>query len=69
LEPETEESDYDGFLDGEDTLDDGFDHDDEYAWGFHEFDPEEETALEVTVSQRREDGLGKDARPSWAAAA
>ena len=37
--------DYDGFLDSADTLDDGFDHEDEYGDGFHEFDPEEEMAV------------------------
>jgi hypothetical protein len=40
-----DEFDYDGFLDGLDTLDDGLDHDDEYGDGFHEFDPEEEMAV------------------------
>lgn len=30
------------FFDGLDILDDGFDHEDEYGDGFHEFDPEEE---------------------------
>jgi hypothetical protein len=38
------EFDLDGFYDGPDTLDDGFDHTDEYADGFHELDPEEEMA-------------------------
>lgn len=40
-----QEFDYDGFLDGVDTLDDGFDHESEFAWGFHEIDPQEEMAL------------------------
>jgi len=40
-----EEFDFDGFLPNEDCLDDGFDHQDELAWGFHEYDPEEEMAL------------------------
>jgi len=40
-----QEFDYDGFYQGEDSLDDGFDHETEYGDGFHEFDPEKEMAL------------------------
>lgn len=36
-----DEFDFDGFYDGEDMLDDGFDRADEMD-GFHEFDPEQE---------------------------
>jgi hypothetical protein len=32
--------DFDGFYDGVDTLDDGLDHDDEFADGFQSFDPD-----------------------------
>jgi hypothetical protein len=39
-----EDFDYDGFLDGEDALDDGFDHLDDYLDGFQEFDPALEMA-------------------------
>ena len=44
-----QEWDNDGFFDNVDTLDDGFDHEDEYGNGFHEFDPEEEMALELAA--------------------
>ena len=44
-----QEFDFDGFLDGPDTLDDGLDHQDEYTDGFQEFDPDKETALEVAA--------------------
>ena len=39
-----QEFDFDGFYDGLDTLDDGFDHGDEYADSFQEFNPEEDVA-------------------------
>jgi hypothetical protein len=44
-----QEFDYDGFVDDPETLDDGFDHEDELGDGFHEFDPEE-TLLETLAS-------------------